>query len=96
MKVDTVISAVGQERVEALLDLFGVKHARGRVDADARTRRTSNAKVWAGGDLVNGGLEVVNAVEEGKVAARSILETMGLPPPAGSRLVANPLEMRGA
>lgn len=85
--VDTVIRAVGQETVERVLDDLGVAHRRGRVEVDERTRQTSNPKVWAGGDMVNGGLEVVNAVEEGKIAARGILESLGLPPPAGSRLV---------
>jgi glutamate synthase (NADPH/NADH) small chain len=96
VEVDTVIRAVGQERVEELLNLFGVKHARGRVEADATTRRTSNPKVWAGGDLVNGGLEVVNAVEEGKVAARSILTALGVAAPSDARLVGAPLEVRHA
>jgi len=91
--VDTVIRAVGQDRIEELLNHFGVRHARGRVETDAKTRRTSSPKVWAGGDLVNGGLEVVNAVEEGKVAARSILESLGIAAPAGSRLVAGELEV---
>jgi glutamate synthase (NADPH/NADH) small chain len=92
---DTVIRAVGQDRIEELLNAFGVRHAHGRVESHPITRGTSNPKVWAGGDLVNGGLEVVNAVEEGKVAARSILEALGAPPPPGSRLVAAPLEVRG-
>jgi NADPH-dependent glutamate synthase beta subunit-like oxidoreductase len=52
--------------------------------------------VWAGGDLVNGGLEVVNAVEEGKVAARSILNALGVAAPSDSRLVGAPLEVRHA
>jgi glutamate synthase (NADPH/NADH) small chain len=85
--VDTVIRAVGQETIESVLDDFGVAHKRGRIQVDARTRATSNPKVWAGGDMVNGGLEVVNAVEEGKIAARGILASLGLPPPPGSRLV---------
>lgn len=93
--VDTVIPAVGQERIEELLDRFGVRHRRGRIEADERTRRTSNPKVWAGGDLFNGGLEVVNAVEEGKIAARGILDALGHPAPSGSRLVPGELQMAG-
>ena len=34
--------------------------------------RTGHERVWAGGDCVNGGKEVVNAVEHGKQAARDI------------------------
>lgn len=85
--VDTVIRAVGQEPIAGLLDALGVAHRNGRLEVDRATGRTSNPKVWAGGDMVNGGLEVVNAVEEGKIAARGILDALGLPPPPGSRLV---------
>jgi len=34
--------------------------------------QTANEKVFAGGDCVNGGKEVVNAAHDGKVAARGI------------------------
>jgi glutamate synthase (NADPH/NADH) small chain len=34
--------------------------------------RTGHERIWAGGDCVNGGKEVVNAVEHGKQAARDI------------------------
>ncbi len=91
--VDTVIRAVGQDRIEELLNHFGVRHTHGRIETKGKSRRTSNAKVWAGGDLVNGGLEVVNAVEEGKVAARSILDALGVAPSAASRLVPGELEV---
>jgi glutamate synthase (NADPH/NADH) small chain len=39
---------------------------------DPETGRTGNPRVFAGGDAVNGGAEVVNAVEEGQRAARAI------------------------
>ena len=42
-----------------------------RVVVDERFR-TGNDRIWAGGDCVNGGKEVVNAVEHGKQAARDI------------------------
>jgi dihydropyrimidine dehydrogenase (NAD+) subunit PreT len=42
------------------------------VKVDAATHRTGNPKVWSGGDCVNGGKEVVNAVAEAKVAVRDI------------------------
>ncbi len=92
--VDTIIRAVGQEMIEQLLDEMSVAHKNGRIATDSATARTSNAKVFAGGDMVNGGLEVVNAVEEGKVAARGILAALGLPPPRGSRVVAGALSRR--
>jgi glutamate synthase (NADPH/NADH) small chain len=45
---------------------------RGRVIVDPATGRTGNPKVWSGGDCVNGGKEVVNAVAEAKVAVTSM------------------------
>jgi glutamate synthase (NADPH/NADH) small chain len=42
------------------------------VRVDPVTGRTSNPRYWAGGDLANGGAEVVNAAAEGKRAARGI------------------------
>ena len=92
--LDTVIRAVGQEMIEALLEEMGVAHRNGRIETDGATARTSNPKVFAGGDMVNGGLEVVNAVEEGKIAARGILAGLGVPAPKGSRLVAGALTRR--
>ena len=45
---------------------------KGRVVVDPATHRTGNAKVWSGGDCVNGGKEVVNAAAEARVAVRDI------------------------
>lgn len=72
--VDLVAVATGQNRLEDLLDAIpgGIEHERGRVTVDPATGRTSNARYWAGGDLANGGAEVVNAAAEGKRAARDI------------------------
>ena len=77
--LDTVVRAVGQEGVPALLDAFAVSDRDGRIEVDPETGRTSNARVWAGGDAANGGREVVHAVEEGKRAARSIAVALGVP-----------------
>lgn len=43
-----------------------------RVVVDGASGRTSNPRYWAGGDLANGGAEVVNAAAEGKRAAHGI------------------------
>ena len=86
--LDTLIRAVGQEGpsgLRVLLDSFGIPVRDGVVVADAATGRTANPKVWAIGDVVNGGREVVDAVQAGKVAARSIIEALGL---GGPRIVA--------
>jgi glutamate synthase (NADPH/NADH) small chain len=72
--VDMVVMAIGQERATQVARAFpGVElDSRGRVKVDAATHRTGNAKVWSGGDCVNGGKEVVNAAAEAKIAVRDI------------------------
>jgi glutamate synthase (NADPH/NADH) small chain len=74
LPADLVAVATGQNRLEALLSTIpgGIEHQRGRVSVDPVTGRTSNPRYWAGGDLANGGAEVVNAAAEGKRAARDI------------------------
>jgi dihydropyrimidine dehydrogenase (NAD+) subunit PreA len=78
VKLDTVVVATGQEAVERLVDEFSVGARGGRVAVDPANGRTDNPRVWAGGDLVNGGAEVVNAVQEGKIAAASITAALGV------------------
>jgi glutamate synthase (NADPH/NADH) small chain len=72
---DLVLKAVGQEKQTALFhSLFpDLKLDRkGRVEHDPQTMQTSVPKLFTGGDCANGGREVVNAVAEGKKAARGI------------------------
>jgi glutamate synthase (NADPH/NADH) small chain len=72
---DMVITAIGEEKQAALLKrLFPALglHPRGMVLRDFFTGATNLPKVFAGGDCANGGREVVNAVAEGKKAARGI------------------------
>ncbi|MEW5991184.1 MAG: NAD-dependent dihydropyrimidine dehydrogenase subunit PreA [Chloroflexota bacterium] len=76
--LDTVVRAVGQAGPIDVLAALDVAVRDGVAVADDSTGRTSNPKVWAIGDIVNGGAEVVNAVQAGKLAARSIVETLGL------------------
>lgn len=67
---DLVIPAIGQERLAALLENtrnMAVKN--GLVQVDRATGRTTNPRYFAGGDCVNGGREVVDAVADGKRAA---------------------------
>jgi glutamate synthase (NADPH/NADH) small chain len=75
---ELVALAIGQGRVTELARSFaGVEvDAKGRVVVDPATHRTGHARVWAGGDCVNGGKEVVNAVQEGKLAARDIARVL--------------------
>ncbi len=70
---DMVILATGQEKQTSFLsqihDLSLDKKGRIQVKAD---HQTDNPMYFAAGDAVNGGAEVVNAVAEGKKAARGI------------------------
>jgi len=73
--VDMVMKALGQQPVtEFLRTIPGIKLENGRVLVDAATHQTANPKYFAGGDCVNGGKEVVDAVAEGMAAARGIDE----------------------
>jgi glutamate synthase (NADPH/NADH) small chain len=67
---DMVIPALGQSRATAP---FPVEARNGVIAVDRPTGRTSNPKYYAGGDCVNGGREVVDAVADGKRAALGIL-----------------------
>ena len=72
LEADVVLVAIGQTGAASGPAMQGGKIV---VDAD---RRTSLAKVWAGGDCVAGGLDLtVSAVEDGKRAARSIIAALG-------------------
>jgi glutamate synthase (NADPH/NADH) small chain len=74
-----VVVAIGQVRLASFVSLFpGVElDDRSRILVDPATGRTGHPRVHAGGDCVNGGKEVVNAVAEGRDAARAILASLG-------------------
>jgi dihydropyrimidine dehydrogenase (NAD+) subunit PreT len=76
---ETVGVAIGQSKLRNIaLELPGVAlDAKGHVVADARTGATGNKKVWSGGDCINGGKEVVNAVADGRNAARDMMRLWG-------------------
>jgi dihydropyrimidine dehydrogenase (NAD+) subunit PreT len=70
---DLVIPAIGQGRlVEVLESVRGVELEKGNVKVNRSTGQTSNPKYFAGGDCVNGGREVVDAVADGKRAGIGI------------------------
>jgi dihydropyrimidine dehydrogenase (NAD+) subunit PreT len=70
---DTVIPALGQGRLSELLSVVpGVEIKGGLIAVDRATGRTGNPKYYAGGDCVNGGREVVDAVADGKRAAMAM------------------------
>ncbi|MBL8600713.1 MAG: FAD-dependent oxidoreductase [Myxococcales bacterium] len=76
LSTELVVLAIGQEKIKGLTDAFGgiALDQKGCVVADAKTRQTSNPKVYAGGDCINGGKEVVNAVADGRDAARAMIQ----------------------
>jgi dihydropyrimidine dehydrogenase (NAD+) subunit PreT len=77
---DMVLKAVGQTKQVAWLRTnFPALRLdqRGVVERNPATGQTSVAHLFAGGDCANGGREVVNAVGEGKKAARGIQAFFG-------------------
>jgi glutamate synthase (NADPH/NADH) small chain len=72
---DLVVPAVGQSPFAQLIaDFRHIDMAEGRIVADPATGRTCNPRYFAGGDCANGGREVVDAVADGKRAARAMLK----------------------
>jgi glutamate synthase (NADPH/NADH) small chain len=70
---DMVIPALGKKRLMAdLLSQRGIEIHDGTIGVDRPTGRTANPRYFAGGDCVNGGREVVDAVAEGKRAAMAM------------------------
>ncbi len=78
IECDIVIPAIGQSPLlEFLAHCREVQVEKGRVVIDHATGQTSNPKYCAGGDCVNGGREVVDAVADGKragIAMAALLE----------------------
>ena len=74
---DMVVPAIGQSPLTELLQkLRGVEVRDGRIVADRETGQTGNPRYFAGGDCVNGGREVVDAVADGKRAAMAMLRDL--------------------
>lgn len=82
LECDQVIKAIGQEKLTAMFEAFGVEHERGYALVD-ESMRTSNGKVFAGGDCVRlkGDATTVAAVQDGKLAARHISGWLLAQPP---------------
>ncbi|OGS36358.1 MAG: hypothetical protein A2506_13280 [Elusimicrobia bacterium RIFOXYD12_FULL_66_9] len=73
LECDRVIKAIGQDKERTLPQTFGVRlNDDGTIAVDSDSMRTSRRHVFAGGDAVNGGKEVVNAAAHGKRAAWGI------------------------
>ncbi len=70
---DLLVVAAGQAPWAALLDAGIRLNADGTIWTEPQTRATSRPRVYAGGDCVNGGREVVHAAADGRIAAQAML-----------------------
>lgn len=73
LDVDMIIKAAGQMPFESLVRDANLTHNHGKIVVE-KDGSTNLKGVFAGGDAVNGGREVVDAVQAGKVAAAGILK----------------------
>ena len=72
LEVDMIIKAAGQMPFKELVDTYALQNADGRIIVKENASTIDG--VFAGGDCVNGGKEVVDAVQAGKDGAKAILE----------------------
>lgn len=71
LEVDMVIKAAGQTPFEKLVKKLNIQHSAFKIKVE--NCATNIKGVFAGGDAVNGGKEVVDAVQAGKDGAAAIL-----------------------
>ena len=77
LDVGMVVKALGQKRkTDFLQQIAGLELKNGCVVIDDKTMQTANPNYFAGGDCVNGGGEVVDAVAHGKKAAEGIHQAL--------------------
>jgi dihydropyrimidine dehydrogenase (NAD+) subunit PreT len=77
IEVDMVIKAAGQMPFEDLVSNNKLENKNGKLVVKDKAA-TNLPGVFAGGDAVNGGKEVVDAVQAGKDGAKGILEFLGI------------------
>jgi glutamate synthase (NADPH/NADH) small chain len=77
LEVDMVIKAAGQMPFEALVKKYAIDNKSGKVVIN-KNCETNVPGVFAGGDAVNGGREVVDAVQAGKDGAKGIIDYLEL------------------
>ena len=73
IECDMVIKATGQSPFVELVDQNGLENSKGKILVKDKAA-TNISGVFAGGDAVNGGKEVVDAVQAGKDGAAAILQ----------------------
>lgn len=71
LDVDMVIKAAGQMPYNELIDTYNIQHSKYKLTIN--NSATNIKSVFAGGDCVNGGKEVVDASQAGKDGASAIL-----------------------
>lgn len=77
IQADMIVKALGQEPlIDLLQSLPGLKIDGTKVAIDPITGTTSVPGLFAGGDCVLGGAEIVDAVQGGKLAARGINQVL--------------------
>ena len=76
LDIDMVIKAAGQMPFEQLIDEIKIQNSKGKINIEDSA--TNIPGVFAGGDAVNGGKEVVDAVQAGKDGAGAILSYLGI------------------
>ncbi len=69
---ETVILAIGQTKQAAFFQSLGIELDEKQRVVVGELMQTSNPKIFAGGDCVNGGAEAVDAAQMGKFAAQGI------------------------
>jgi len=79
LDADIVIEAIGNKAPDKSPDWYPNVEVDGKklIKADPKTGKTSVDGIFAGGDIVRGPALVVQAVQDGKVAARSIKAYLG-------------------
>ena len=78
IQCELLVEAIGQQKWADLLGADLELEDNGTIKVDPKTRSTSLKGVYAGGDCINGGKEVVNAAADGRDAAMAMLAEFGL------------------
>jgi dihydropyrimidine dehydrogenase (NAD+) subunit PreT len=77
LDVDMIIKAAGQVPFEELINQLELQNSKGKISIDSNCMTTIPG-IFSGGDAVNGGKEVVDAVQAGKDGAKGILTYLGV------------------
>ncbi|MFH1862522.1 MAG: NAD-dependent dihydropyrimidine dehydrogenase subunit PreA, partial [bacterium] len=82
LPLDVLIIAIGAGFSPQLQELVAALEVQeGRLSADPQTRRTSNPRIFAGGDMTSARQTVAACVLDGKKAAEAIAKAFSLDPP---------------